>query len=117
MSDPTKDPVTLASLVLAARQLLDQMPEQISALLLSGAAGAYVRAVFAPEASWRRRIVEGIAGAFGAIFLGGLVGHVLDSITGGGTWAYLAAGFVMGEGGIAAIRGFRRFILEKGGAK
>ncbi|SER49393.1 hypothetical protein SAMN04490244_101254 [Tranquillimonas rosea] len=96
------------------RTLFGQMPEQVSALMLSGAAGAYVRAVFAPQASWKRRIVEGLAGAFGAIFLGGLVGHVLDSVTGGGTWAYLAAGFIMGEGGIAAIRGVRRLVLERG---
>lgn len=94
------------------RDLFGNMPEQVSALLLSGAAGAYVRAVFAPEASWRRRILEGIAGAFSAVFLGGLVGHVLQEVTGGGTWAYLAAGFIMGEGGIAAVRGVRKVILK-----
>ncbi|KRS17541.1 hypothetical protein [Roseovarius indicus] len=94
------------------RDLFGNMPEQVSALLLSGAAGAYVRAVFAPEASWRRRILEGLAGAFSAVFLGGLVGHVLQDITGGGTWAYLAAGFIMGEGGIAAVRGFRKFLFK-----
>lgn len=94
------------------RDLFGNMPEQVSALLLSGAAGAYVRAVFAPEASWRRRILEGIAGAFSAVFLGGLVGHVLQEVTGGGTWAYLAAGFIMGEGGIAAVRGVRKVIFK-----
>ena len=94
------------------RDLFGNMPEQVSALLLSGAAGAYVRAVFAPEASWRRRILEGIAGAFSAVFLGGLVGHVLHEVTGGGTWAYLAAGFIMGEGGIAAVRGVRKVIFK-----
>ena len=88
------------------------LPEQVTALVLSGAAGAYVRAVFAPEAAWKRRIAEGIAGAFGAIFLGGLVGHVIDQVTGGGTWAYLAAGFVMGEAGIAGVRGMRKRILK-----
>lgn len=99
------------------RELYHSLPDQVSALMLSGAAGAYARAVFAPEASWKRRIMEGIAGAFGAIFLGGLVGHVIDSVTGGGTWAYLAAGFIMGEGGIAAMRGVRRFIIDKGTPK
>lgn len=94
------------------RDLLGAMPEQVSALMLSGAAGAYVRAVFAPEASWQRRIIEGVAGALSAIFLGGLVGHVIDGLTDAGTWAYLAAGFIMGEGGIAAVRGLRRAILE-----
>lgn len=101
----------------ALKEVVDGMPDQIAALFLSGAAGAYVRAVFAPEASWRRRILEGIAGAFGAIFLGGLVGHVLDSVFGGGTWAFLAAGFIMGEGGIAAVRGVRRMVLERDNGK
>lgn len=92
--------------------LFERAPENLSALMVSGAAGAYVRAIFAPEASWRRRITEGFAGALGAIFLGGVVGHVLDGLTGAGVWAYAAAGFVMGEGGIAAIRGVRRILLR-----
>tara|TARA_R110002020_G_scaffold37811_2_gene113958 strand:- start:322 stop:501 length:180 start_codon:yes stop_codon:yes gene_type:complete len=58
--------------------------------------------------------MEGIAGALGAIFLGGLLGHLIDAVTGAGTWAYLAGGFIMGEGGIAAIRAVRTFIMEKG---
>ena len=88
-------------------------PEQITALCLSGAAGAYVRAVFAPESSWKRRLSEGFAGALSAIFLGGIVGHLLDQFTDAGTWAYLAAGFVMGEGGIAAVRGVRKIVLKE----
>lgn len=95
------------------RHVLSAAPEQISALCLSGAAGAYVRAVFAPQASWQRRILEGVAGAFSAIFLGGLVGHMLDTLTDAGTWAFLAAGFIMGEGGIAAVRGVRKFIFKE----
>lgn len=97
----------------ALRHVVGSAPEQISALCLSGAAGAYVRAVFAPEASVKRRLAEGLAGAFSAIFLGGLVGHVIDSATGSGPWAFLAAGFVMGEGGIAAVRGFRKLIFKE----
>ncbi len=93
-------------------ELIRSIPDHVTALILSGAAGAYVRAVFAPEAHWKRRIAEGVAGAFSAIFLGGLVGHLIDRITDGGTWAYLAAGFIMGEGGIAATRGVRKLILE-----
>lgn len=95
------------------RNILDHAPEQISALCLSGAAGAYVRAVFAPQAAWKKRLAEGFAGALSAIFLGGLVGHLLDRFTDSGTWAYLAAGFVMGEGGIAAVRGVRKIILKE----
>lgn len=97
----------------AIRHVLSSGPEQLTALCLSGAAGAYVRAVFAPEASWKRRLSEGFAGALSAIFLGGLVGHLLDTLTNGGTWAFLAAGFVMGEGGIAAVRGVRKLILKE----
>ena len=88
--------------------------EALIALLISGAAGAYVRAVFAPEAKWSRRILEGVAGAFGAIFLGGLVGHVIDGVTNAGPWAYLASGFIMGEGGIVAMRGVRNLMMERG---
>lgn len=99
------------------KSLPDHAPEQISALMLSGAAGAYVRAVFAPEVRWQRRLAEGFAGALSAIFLGGLVGHLLQNLTGAGTWAFLAAGFVMGEGGIAAVRGIRQRILKEGASK
>ncbi|MBB3995316.1 hypothetical protein GGR95_002971 [Sulfitobacter undariae] len=95
------------------RQVIGAAPEQLTALCLSGAAGAYVRAVFAPQASWRRRMSEGFAGALSAIFLGGLVGHLIHSLTDAGTWAFLAAGFVMGEGGIAAVRGVRKLILKE----
>jgi len=114
MTDPTKDPSLISDMMERGRMIRDQMPEQVGALILAGAAGAYVRAVFAPLAPWRRRIMEGVAGAFGAIFLGGLVGHLIEAATGAGTWAYLAAGFIMGEGGIAAMRGVRKAVLRKG---
>ncbi len=103
----------MSELIEATKQVLHSAPEQISALCLSGAAGAYVRAVFAPQASWKRRLAEGFAGALSAIFIGGLVGHMLDRFTDSGVWAYLAAGFVMGEGGIAAVRGVRKLILKE----
>lgn len=115
MADPTKDPTVIGGIVSAMLALFHSMPEQISALILSGAAGAYVRAVFAPETAWRRRLAEGVAGAFGAIFLGGLLGHALDQAFDAGTWAFLASGFIMGEGGIAAIRGFRRKVIKEDG--
>ena len=96
---------------------IQALPEQIGILLLSGAAGAYVRAIAAPEQDWRRRAAEGMAGAFSAVFLGGLVGFILNSWFGAGLWSYAAAGFVLGEGGIAAIRGVRHMILSRGGGK
>ncbi|NCO21678.1 MAG: hypothetical protein GW905_06675 [Rhodobacterales bacterium] len=103
----------MTNLIESVRTVINTAPEQLSALCLSGAAGAYVRAVFAPQASWKRRLAEGFAGALSAIFLGGLLGHVLNEITSGGTFSYLAAGFVMGEGGIAAVRGVRKLILKE----
>mgnify|MGYP003629922448 CR=1 FL=1 len=113
MADPTKDPALISGFIQFIQTLFNSMPEQLSALFLSGAAGAYVRAVFAPQTAWRRRLAEGVAGAFGAIFLGGLLGHTIDATVGGDSWAFLASGFVMGEGGIAAIRGVRRMILKE----
>jgi hypothetical protein len=97
-----------ASLLQQARELIGSTPEHLNALFISGAAGAYVRAVFAPESSWKRRAFEGSAGAISAIFLGGVLGHLIDMLTGAETYAYLAGGFIMGEGGIVAVQAIRR---------
>lgn len=64
-----------------------------------------------PEESWRRRVLHGVVGAVSAIFLGGVVAHLIDGLTGAGTQAYLAAGFLMGEGGIAAVHAIRRRLM------
>lgn len=88
-----------------------ELPENLTALILSGAGGAYVRAVFAPEQNWKRRLVEGSAGAVSAIFLGGVLGHIINAVTGAETYAYLAGGFIMGEGGILAVQSLRRKFL------
>ncbi|MBV7408214.1 hypothetical protein [Maritimibacter sp. DP1N21-5] len=94
-------------------QVLADLPDHVKALIVSGAAGAFVRAIYAPEHHWRRRVIEGIAGGASAVFLGGVVGHVIAAATGAGVSSYLAAGFVMGEGGLAAIRAFRQHILKE----
>lgn len=88
--------------------VLGASPEHVSALIVSGCGGAFVRALTMPEESWRRRALHGLVGAVSAIFLGGVVAHLIDSLTGAGTQAYLAAGFLMGEGGIAAVHAVRR---------
>ncbi|MGZ9809954.1 hypothetical protein ACXN5S_05770 [Pseudoroseicyclus sp. H15] len=103
------EPTILQSLA----QLWERAPDNLVALIISGAGGAYVRAVFAPQAEWRRRLVEGSAGAVSAIFLGGVLGHVIDVMSGAGVYAYLAGGFLMGEGGIAAVRAVRSRFLPK----
>ncbi|SHE79744.1 hypothetical protein SAMN05444339_10291 [Loktanella atrilutea] len=95
----------------AIKTLMGNSPEHLNALIISGAGGAYVRAVFAPQSSWRKRALEGTAGAVSAIFLGGVLGHLIDAITGAETYAYLAGGFIMGEGGIVAVQAVRRKFL------
>ena len=88
--------------------------DQLVLLAVSGIGGAYVRAVFAPEANWQRRIVQGVAGALSAIFLGGLLGSIIDAMASAGNWSYLAAGFLMGTGGEAAVKWAQdRFMRQK----
>lgn len=88
--------------------------DQLQLLAVSGVAGAFFRAVVAPEKEWVRRIVQGVAGAMSAIFLGGLVGHAIDAVTSAGAYAYLSAGFIMGSGGELAVKAVQdRFLGGK----
>lgn len=89
--------------------------DQLQLLALSGVAGAFFRAAIAPEKEWRRRIIQGAAGALSALFLGGLVGHAIDTVTAAGPYAYLSAGFIMGSGGELAVKAIQDRIL--GGKK
>lgn len=93
----------------AFRELWDQF----AALAVSGVGGAYFRAVIAPEQEWKKRIVQGIAGALSAIFLGGLVAHFVDGIVNAGVYTYLAAGFLMGSGGEVAVKKIQDRVLGK----
>lgn len=97
------------SIFKAASDLYDQL----SLLAISGVAGSFFRAILAPEKKVGRRIVQGIAGAMSAIFLGGIVGHVLNSMTGSGVYSFLAAGFLMGSGGEVAVKKIQDKILGK----
>ncbi|MBT9387012.1 hypothetical protein KM176_24440, partial [Pseudooceanicola sp. CBS1P-1] len=99
MSDPTKDPAVIGGLAEALRAWRETLPEQFFALLLSGVAGAWVRAVFLPEMRLVRRLVEALAGVCSAMTLGWLLGAILDGWTDAGTPAYCGAAFAMGEGG------------------
>ncbi len=85
--------------------------DQIQLLAISGVAGAFFRAVIAPEQQWKRRVAQGVAGAFSALFLGGLVGHAVDAVTHAGPYAYLSAGFIMGSGGELAVKAIQDRIL------
>ena len=113
MADPTRDPSAWGGLLDAWLSLRRSMPESFWALLLAGVAGAYVRAVFMPETAIMRRILEATAGVLSALTLGQLMGHVVNEWIGGDQSAYLACGFIMGEGGISAVRGVRRAIFRR----
>lgn len=78
--------------------------DQLAMLAVSGIGGAYFRAVIAPEQEWRKRVVQGIAGALSAIFLGGIVAHFVDAVANAGIYSYLASGFLLGTGGEAAVK-------------
>ena len=92
---------------------LDGAKDQIALLLFSGVGGAFFRAVLAPEQHWKRRVVQGIAGALSAVFLGGVLGHIINSITGAGILSYSAAGFLMGSGGEVAVKAIQdRFMVK-----
>lgn len=73
-------------------------------LAVSGVAGAFFRAALAPEQQWKRRIIQGIAGAMSALFMGGMAASVINSMFDAGVYSYLAAGFVMGSGGELAVK-------------
>ena len=88
-------------------------PEHVSALIVSGCGGAFVRALSVPEESWKRRALHGLIGACSAIFLGGILAHLINVLTDAGIYAYLAAGFLMGEGGIAAVHALRRKLMPE----
>lgn len=94
--------------------LFANMKEQMALLAFSGIGGAFFRAVLAPEEQWKRRVVQGISGALSAIFLGGVLAHVIDTMTGAGLLSYLAAGFLMGSGGELAVKAMQdRLVVKK----
>lgn len=95
-------------------ELFSGMKEQLAVLAFSGAGGAFFRAVMAPEQRWMRRIIQGVGGALSAIFLGGVLGHIIDTMTGAGVSSYLAAGFLMGSGGELAVKAMQdRLVMKK----
>ena len=94
-------------------ELFSSMREQVALLAFSGIGGAFFRAVLAPEEQWKRRVVQGIAGALSAVFLGGVLAHVIDTMTGAGLLSYLAAGFLMGSGGELAVKAMQDRLMVK----
>ena len=93
--------------------LVVNLKDQLALLAFSGVGGAFFRAVLAPEEEWKRRVMQGFSGALSAIFLGGVVAHVIDSVTGAGPMSYLAAGFLMGTGGELAVKAVQDRLLAR----
>lgn len=92
----------------------NQIPDfwsQIQLLAVSGVAGAFFRAALAPEQEWRRRVVQGFAGALSAIFLGGLVATLINIFVDAGVYSYLCGGFIMGSGGELAVKAIQDRVL------
>lgn len=94
-------------------QALRDQADQLTMLALSGAGGAYFRAVLLPEKLWRRRIVQGVAGVMSALFLGGLVAYGINKVFDTGPFAWLACGFILGSAGEAGVKALQEKILGK----
>lgn len=90
-----------------------EIGNQIKLLAFSGLAGAYFRAVLVPESHWGKRLAQGLGGAFSAICLGGLLASFVNHVIEGGFYSYLAAGFIMGAGGEAAVKKIQDRVLGK----
>lgn len=88
-----------------------EIGHQVKLLAFSGLAGAYFRAVLVPESHWGKRLAQGLGGAFSAICLGGLLASIVNNVIEGGFYSYLAAGFIMGAGGEAAVKKIQDLVL------
>ena len=106
MADPSNNPHTLI-------EIWAQIGSNVKILGLAGAAGAVFRALFAPEGEIKRRIVQGLAGALSAVFLGGVLAHLVMPFVAHEVYAYLASGFIMGSGGEIAVKAMQEKLYGK----
>ncbi len=94
--------------------VIREIQDQMGLLLFSGIGGAFLRAILAPNETWRGRLVQGFSGAISAIFLGGVFTHLVVRWTGAPeAEAALAAGFLLGVGGMWGIRKVQQRLFEK----
>lgn len=84
--------------------IIEDIKAQLILLAFSGVGGAFVRALFLPEESWKLKLTQGIGGAVSAIFLGGFMAQMTDTLLTPTPYSWLAWGFVMGSGGEVAIK-------------
>ena len=99
----------------------DPMWKTALTLAIAGLAGSIVRGVINPESSWRRWVSRFLIGILTAVFLGGLVGHIVANGFGiadkhGYAWVLCACGFTLGSCAEAAIARLQEGI-RKGKAK
>ena len=85
-------------------QEFHNLKEQLALLLFAGISGGFFRAIMAPEKRVKLRVMQGVGGALSALFLGGIMAHITNSIVDGGSWSFLAWGFIMGSGGEVAVK-------------
>lgn len=91
-----------------------QIGSDIQILAMSGAAGAFVRALVSPEGQIKRRIIQGVGGVASAIFLGGALSNIIGSMFAVDSLnAVLASGFLMGVSGEVAIKAMQDKIFGK----
>lgn len=84
--------------------IIHSVKDQLSLLAFAGVAGAFFRAILAPEVEWKRRIAQGVGGALSALFLGGFMAQITNQVFDTGPYSWLAWGFIMGSGGEVAVK-------------
>lgn len=92
------------------KESLPEVFHQFWTLVISGAAGSFLRIVHGPKVvSVRARVIQGGSGVIAAVFLGGMLSRFISGFVGGevGIETLLASGFIVGRASeevIAAIQ-------------
>lgn len=92
--------------------LWQEIGANIQVLGIAGLAGAFIKALIAPEEKWKSRAIQAIVGLFSAVFLGGLAGSMLEGFVTVPAYAYLATGFLFGTLGEIGIAWAQKKFLE-----
>lgn len=79
----------------------------------AGVAGSFVNATFFPRENWRLRIRQGVASAITAMCIGGLLGAIVNGLTGQEFWSFVACGFVAGFGPREVISAIQSFLQKQ----
>ena len=90
----------------------EEIGMNIQVLGVAGLAGAFIKALIAPEEKWKSRAVQAIVGLFSAIFLGGIAGSMVEGFVTNPAYAYLATGFLFGTLGEIGIGWAQKKFLD-----